>query len=34
MKNAPLSLKWIDEDLEMNGESYYIGDNPSVLNYL
>lgn len=34
MKNAPISLKWIDEDLEMNGESYYIGDNPAVINYL
>lgn len=34
MKKAPISLKWIDEDLEMNGESYYIGDNPIVLNYL
>lgn len=34
MKRAPISLRWLDEDLEMNGKSYYIGDEPSVLNYL
>ncbi len=34
MRNAPISLKWVDEDLQMNQESYYIGNNPLVLNYL
>lgn len=34
MRNAPISLRWLDEELEMNGESYYIGDHPAVLNYL
>lgn len=34
MKQAPVTLCWIDEDLEMNGKSYYIGNHPAVLNYL
>ncbi len=34
MKRAPVTLRWLDEDLEMNDKSYYIGDQPGVLNYL
>lgn len=34
MRQAPISLCWLDEDLQMNGESYYIGDHPEVLRYL